>query len=41
MDEEIVKATGLRDEIVQAIKNTVDRSARLKNRVLLSRLERR
>lgn len=41
LDEEIVKATGLRDEIVQAIKNTVDRSAKLKNRVLLSRLERR
>lgn len=39
--EDIAETVGLSYEIVQAIKNTVDSSFRLKNRVLLSRLERR
>lgn len=40
-EEGIAEAVGLSYEIVQAIKDTVDSSLRLKNRVLLSRLERR
>lgn len=40
LKEEIAEVTGLSYEVVRAIGNTVDRSARLKNRVLLSRLER-
>ena len=40
-EKEIAETTKLKQEIVQTIKNTVDRSARLKNRVLLSQLERR
>lgn len=40
-ENEIVEKTGLRYEIVQAIRNTVNKSAKLKNRVLLAHLERR
>ena len=40
-EEEIAEVVGLSYEVVKAIKNTVDSSSRLKNRVLLSRLERR
>lgn len=41
LEDQIAEKTGLNLGVVQAIKNTVNMSARLKNRVLLSRLERR
>lgn len=41
LEDQIAEKTGLSLGVVQAIKNTVNMSARLKNRVLLSRLERR
>lgn len=40
-EAETAAKTGLRHEIVQAVRTTVDRSAKLKNRVLLAQLERR
>lgn len=40
-DEKIVEATELSHKVVLSIRNTVNMSARLKNRVLLSRMERR
>lgn len=40
-DKEITETTGLSCETVCAIRNTVERSAKTKNRVLLSRMERR
>lgn len=40
-EKEITEATGLSRSTVQAIRNTVERSAKTKNRELLSRMERR
>lgn len=40
-EQEIAEITGLERETVRAVRSTVERSAKMKNRVLLSRMERR